>query len=58
MHYPTIEAEQDLKTETVDPYTAAGIAFGVGKLNTFEDQMRLAAFLGAFGSFEPDESPN
>lgn len=47
-----IEAARDPNTGNVDPYAAAGIAFGCGKMKNFNDQMRLAAHLGAEGAFD------
>ena len=39
----------------IDPYKAAGIAFGLGKLNTLSDMASFGALLGAIGAFN-DES--
>ena len=39
----------------IDPYKAAGIAFGLGKLNTLSDMASFGALLGAIGAFD-DES--
>lgn len=37
----------------VDPYAAAGIAAGMGRLNSFDDIMRLGGILGSLGAFDP-----
>ena len=47
-----IEAARDPNTGKVDPYAAAGIAFGCGKMKNFNDQMRLAAHLGVEDAFD------
>jgi len=54
IYHGVVEAARDPVTGKVDPYAAAGIAFGSGKMKTFDDQMRLAAHLGAAGAFDPD----
>ena len=54
IYHGMVEAARDPVTGKVDPYAAAGIAFGSGKMKTFGDQMRLAAHLGAAGAFDPD----
>lgn len=38
----------------IDPYAAAGVAMGMGKLNSTEDVLRLGGFLGAMGAFDDD----
>ena len=47
-----IEAARDPNTGKVDPYAAAGIAFGCGKMKNFNDQMRLAAHLDVEDAFD------
>ena len=47
-----IETARDPNTGKVDPYAAAGIAFGCGKMKNFNDQMRLAAHLGVEDAFD------
>ena len=42
------------KRNKIDPYAAAGIAMGMGKLNSTEDVIRLGGFLGAMGAFDND----
>ena len=51
-----VEAARDPETNKVDPYVAAGIALGSGKLDSFDDQMRLAAHLSAAGAFDDPAS--
>ncbi len=43
------------KKTKVDPYATAGVAFGLGKLETTEDILELGGMLGAMGTFDPDE---
>ncbi len=43
------------KKTRVDPYAAAGVAFGLGKLETTEDMLELGGMLGAMCAFDPDE---
>lgn len=38
-----------------DPYVAAGIAAGMGRFNTTEDRLKLAAILGSQGAFDDDD---
>lgn len=56
VYHVAMEAARDPVTGKVDPYAAAGIAFGSGKMKNFNDQMRLAAHLGAAVAFDPDEN--
>jgi len=44
------------KPTRIDPYEAAGIAFGLGKLETTEDILELGGMLGAMGAFDDDPS--
>lgn len=44
------------KQTKIDPYAAAGIAFGLGKRNNTEDILALGGVLGAIGAF--DDDPN
>jgi len=37
--HSVMELAKDSESGKVEPYAAAGIAFGVGKMETFEDQM-------------------
>ncbi len=37
----------------IDPYAAAGAAMGMGRLNSFDDIMRLGGILGSLGAFDP-----
>ncbi len=46
------------KKNKIDPYAAAGIAMGMGKLNSTEDVIRLGGFLGAMGAFDDDNDTN
>ena len=46
--------KQGAKRSKIDPYAAAGIAMGMGKLNTTEDVIKLGGFLGAMGAFDED----
>ena len=39
----------------IDPYAAAGVAHGMGKLNTTEDMIQLGGMLGAMGAFDDNE---
>lgn len=39
----------------IDPYAAAGVAMGMGKLNSTEDIIKLGGFLGAMGAFDDDD---
>jgi len=55
VYQSAIEAARDPHTGKVDPYAAAGIAFGSGKMQVFEDQMHLAAHLGTAGAFDADD---
>lgn len=43
------------KRAKIDPYKAAGIAMGMGKLNDTEDLLELGGFLGMMGAFDPDD---
>ncbi len=43
------------KRSKIDPYAAAGIAMGMGKLNSTEDIIKLGGFLGAMGAFDEDD---
>lgn len=43
------------KKNKIDPYAAAGIAMGMGKLNSTEDIIKLGGFLGAMGAFDEDD---
>lgn len=36
----------------IDPYAAAGVAIGLGKLNSTEDVIMLGGLLGALGAFD------
>ena len=38
-----------------NPYRASAIGFTMGKINSTSDILKLGAFLGAMGSFDPDE---
>lgn len=38
----------------IDPYAAAGIAMGMGKINSTEDVIALGGILGAMGAFDKD----
>lgn len=40
----------------IDPYAAAGVAMGMGKLNTTEDLIMLGGMLGAMGAFDDEPS--
>lgn len=42
------------KRTKIDPYAVAGMAMGMGKLNTTEDVIKLGGFLGAMGAFDED----
>ena len=42
------------KKKKIDPYAAAGIAFGLGKLNSTEDILALGGMLGAMGAFDDE----
>lgn len=44
------------KRSKIDPYAAAGIAMGMGKLNSTEDIIKLGGFLGAMGAFDDDDT--
>ena len=44
------------KRSKIDPYAAAGIAMGMGKLNSTEDIIKLGGFLGAMGGFSSGTS--
>ena len=46
------------KRNKIDPYAAAGIAMGMGKLNSTEDVIRLGGFLGVMGAFDDDNDTN
>ena len=46
-----IEASRDRKGR-IDPYKAAGIAYGSGHFDSFENQLRFAGMLGAHGAFD------
>lgn len=46
-----IEASRDRKGR-IDPYKAAGIAYGSGFIDSFEDQLRFGGMLGAHGAFD------
>lgn len=46
------------KHSKIDPYAAAGIAMGMGKLNSTEDIIKLGGFLGAMGAFDDDNDTN
>lgn len=39
-----------------NPYRASAIGFSMGKLNKTEDIIKLGGFLGATGSFDPDDT--
>lgn len=43
-----------VKKKKIDPYAAAGIAFGLGKLNSTEDILALGGILGAMGAFDDE----
>ncbi|MDO5144341.1 MAG: hypothetical protein Q4E72_07015 [bacterium] len=43
------------KKTKIDPYAAAGVAFGLGKLESTEDILELGGMLGAMGAFDSDE---
>ncbi len=43
------------KGNQLDPYAAAGVAMGLGKLNTTEDVIMLGGILGAVGGFDDEE---
>ncbi len=43
------------KNHKIDPYAAAGVAMGMGKLNSTEDIIKLGGFLGAMGAFDEDD---
>lgn len=45
-----------VKRMKVDPYAAAGVAFGLGKLESTEDILELGGMLGAMGAFDEAES--
>ncbi len=38
----------------IDPYAAAGVAMGMGRLNSTEDIIALGGLLGAMGAFDDD----
>lgn len=44
------------KPTRIDPYEAAGIAYGLGHLDSTEDIIRLGGKLGAMGAFNDEES--
>jgi len=44
------------KQRKIDPYEAAGIAFGMGKLESTEDILQLGGMLGAMGAFDDDNA--
>lgn len=46
------------KKNKIDSYAAAGVAMGMGKLNSTEDVIRLGGFLGAMGAFDDDNDTN
>ena len=39
----------------IDPYTAAGVAMGLGMLDDTEDMLKLGGILGAMGAFDTEE---
>ena len=39
----------------VNPYAAAGVAMGLGKLNSTDDVLKLGGMLGAMGAFDADD---
>lgn len=39
-----------------NPYRASAIGMSMGKLNKTEDMIKLGGFLGAMGSFDPDDT--
>jgi len=44
------------RRSNIDPYEVAGIAFGMGKLESTEDILKLGGMLGAMGAFDDDKS--
>jgi hypothetical protein len=42
------------KRNKIEPYAAAGVAMGLGKLNSTEDAIMLGGLLGAMGAFDED----
>lgn len=48
-----VQASKDSKGK-IDPYKAAGMAWGSGKIKSFEDIMRLGAVLGSQDAFDED----
>jgi hypothetical protein len=54
--YKRRQKRGEKKRSKIDPYAAAGIAMGMGKLNSTEDIIKLGGFLGAMGAFDDDDT--
>lgn len=46
------------RSSKVNPYAAAGVAMGFGKLNSADDVLKLGGVLGAMGAFDADDEPS
>lgn len=55
IHYKHRQKSGGRRTK-IDPYAAAGIAMGMGKINSTESVIALGGILGAMGTFDEDGS--
>lgn len=55
IHYKHRQKNGGRRTK-IDPYAAAGIAMGMGKINSTESIIALGGILGAMGAFDEDGS--
>ena len=53
IHYKHRQKSGGRRTK-IDPYAAAGIAMGMGKINSTESTIALGGILGAMGAFDED----